>query len=382
MKTFTKTQERFYWDRLCAVVEERCREWHACGARKGPKKRTKSRLQRYNVGAPFERMDSDILGPLPVMAKGNRYVLVLMDNFTKWSKAIPFQIRKPRLWLKNLFEHGFRVMEPMILHSDHGTNFNSALLTELCKLLGILKTRTTALHLLSDGMVERCNPTILNHLSLFVSRNHIGYDTHLPLFLLANRSADHEVTGFTPADMLFGRTLRLPCNILFGRPSDTPSSSNEYLNNLDTRLEGVNAFARERIKLARERMKTRYDSGATDHHFHEEDQVLMYNPKRRRGLSPKLQQKWEGAYAIVKRLNDVIYRVRRSPNAKPLDIGLSGTLTLETIWATWLQIWRPWRQIDDSRKCDPFLDISIRKGNALEYTRKLHVTPRLVGESI
>ncbi|GBO06904.1 hypothetical protein AVEN_142641-1 [Araneus ventricosus] len=43
----------------------------------------------------------------------------------------------------------------------------------------------------------------------------------------------------------------------------------------------------------------------------------MYNPKRRRGLSPKLQQNWEGPYTIVKKLNDVIYRVQRSPNAKP-----------------------------------------------------------------
>ncbi|GBM82949.1 hypothetical protein AVEN_68099-1 [Araneus ventricosus] len=113
----------------------------------------------------------------------------------------------------------------MILHSDQGTNLNSALFTELWKRLGIPKTRTTALHPESDGMVERFNRTILNHLSLFVSENQTDWDIHLPLFLLVYKSADHEVTGFIPADMLFGRTLRLPCDILFGRPSDTPSSS-------------------------------------------------------------------------------------------------------------------------------------------------------------
>ncbi|GBM53778.1 hypothetical protein AVEN_145349-1 [Araneus ventricosus] len=43
----------------------------------------------------------------------------------------------------------------------------------------------------------------------------------------------------------------------------------------------------------------------------------MYNPKRRRGPSPKLQQNWEGPYTVVKKLNDVVYRVQRSPNAKP-----------------------------------------------------------------
>ncbi|GBN93126.1 hypothetical protein AVEN_203898-1 [Araneus ventricosus] len=130
--------------------------------------------------------------------------------------------------------------------------------------------------------------------------------------------------------MLFGRTRRLPCDILVGRSSDTPSSQSEYLNNLEARLKSVHAFARERIKLASERMKTRYDSGATGHHFKEGDQVWMYNPKRRRGLSPKLQQNWEGPYTIVKKLNDVIYRVQRSPNAKPKPLDLKDIKKLST----------------------------------------------------
>ncbi|GBN00150.1 hypothetical protein AVEN_77792-1 [Araneus ventricosus] len=54
MKTLSKTRERFYWDRLRADVEKWCRECHTCGARKGPKTRTKGRLQHYNVGAPFK----------------------------------------------------------------------------------------------------------------------------------------------------------------------------------------------------------------------------------------------------------------------------------------------------------------------------------------
>ncbi|GBM68306.1 Transposon Ty3-I Gag-Pol polyprotein [Araneus ventricosus] len=324
MKTLSKTRERFYWDRLRVDVENWCRECHACGARKGPKTRTKGRLQRYNVGAPFERMTLDILGPFPVTTKGNRYVLVLMDYFTKWPEAIPIPDQEASTVAEELVRSWISCYGvPMILHSDQGTNFNSALFTKLCELLGILKTRTTALHPESDGMVERFNRTILNHLSLFVSRNQTDWDTHLPLFLLAYRSAEHEVTGLTPAEMLFGRTLRLPCDILFGRPSETPSSPNEYMKNLEARLESVHAFARERIKLASERMKTRYDSRATHHHFKEGDLVWMYNPKRRRGLSPKLQQNWEGPYTVVKKLNDVVYRVQRSPNAKPKVIHIN-----------------------------------------------------------
>ncbi|GBN74943.1 hypothetical protein AVEN_265802-1 [Araneus ventricosus] len=108
-----------------------------------------------------------------------------------------------------------------VLHSDEGTNFNSDLFSEICKLLGILKTQTTALHPESDGMLKRLNRMILNHLSLFVSRNQTDWDTHLPLSLLAYRSAEDEVTGLTPTEMLFGRTLQLPCDIFFGRLSET-----------------------------------------------------------------------------------------------------------------------------------------------------------------
>ncbi|GBM20200.1 hypothetical protein AVEN_216628-1 [Araneus ventricosus] len=70
-------------------------------------------------------------------------------------------------------------------------------------------------------------------------------------------------------------------------------------------------------------MKTRYDSGATGHYFKEGYQIWMYNPKRRRGLSPKLQQNREGPYTTVKKLNDAIYRVQRSPNAKPKVIQIN-----------------------------------------------------------
>ncbi|GBM45473.1 Retrovirus-related Pol polyprotein from transposon 412 [Araneus ventricosus] len=154
MRTLSKTRERFYWDRLLADVEKWRREFYACGARKGPKTRTKCRLQRYNVGAPFERMALDILGPLPVTTNGNRYVLVMMDYFTKWPEAIPIPDQEASTVAEELVRASIsRYGVPMILHSDQGTNFNSALLTELCNLLGILKTRTTALHPYSDAMV-------------------------------------------------------------------------------------------------------------------------------------------------------------------------------------------------------------------------------------
>ncbi|GFW75436.1 nuclear pore complex protein Nup214 [Trichonephila clavipes] len=158
-------------------------------------------------------------------------------------------------------------------------------------------------------MVERFNRTILNNLSLMVSKNQQDWDQKVPLFLLAYCSAVHETTGYSPSQMLFGRDLRLPCDLLFGRPPDTPSSPEEYVQNLQARFEDVHNLARERINLRTEKMKTRYDTKATGHQFKEGDKVWFYNPTRRKGLSPKLQSHWDGPYTILKIINDVVIRI-------------------------------------------------------------------------
>ncbi|GFU75504.1 retrovirus-related Pol polyprotein from transposon 412 [Trichonephila clavipes] len=54
MKTLQKVRERFYWNNVRSDVEKCCQTCDPCAARKGPRKRTRGRLQLYNVGAPFE----------------------------------------------------------------------------------------------------------------------------------------------------------------------------------------------------------------------------------------------------------------------------------------------------------------------------------------
>ncbi|GFS52646.1 retrovirus-related Pol polyprotein from transposon 412 [Trichonephila clavipes] len=318
MKTLHRVRERFCWGKVRADVEQWCKSCDACSARKGPKIRSRGKLHRYNVGAPFERIAFDILGPLPRTASGNKYLLVVMDYFTKWPEVYPIPDQEAPTVAEAVVQHWIsRYGVPLQLHSDQGRNFVSAVLKGVCELLGIDKTKTTPLHPQSDGMVERFNRTILNNLSLMVSKNQQDWDQKVPLFLLAYRSAVHETTGYSPSQMLFGRDLRLPCDLLFGLPPDTPSSPEEYVQNLQARFEDVHNLARERINLRTEKMKTRYDTKATGHQFKEGDKVWFYNPTRRKGLSPKLQSHWDGPYTILKIINDVVIRIRKSTNSKP-----------------------------------------------------------------
>ncbi|KFM64846.1 Retrotransposable element Tf2 protein type 2, partial [Stegodyphus mimosarum] len=119
-----------------------------------------------------------------------------------------------------------------------------------------------------------------------------------------------ETTSNSPAQMLFGRDLRLPCDLLFGRPPDAPSSPEEYIQDLQEQFEVMHNVARERVNLATEKMKTHYNTRATGYRFNEGDRVWLWNPTRRKGLSPKLQSPWDGPYTVLNRLNDVVVRIR------------------------------------------------------------------------
>ncbi|GFV27486.1 retrovirus-related Pol polyprotein from transposon 412 [Trichonephila clavipes] len=199
-------------------------------------------------------MAFDILGPLPRSSNGNNNILVVMDYFTKWPEAYPISDQETSTVAEVLVQHWIsRFGVSLQLHSDQGRNFDSAICKRLCEIIAIDKTRTTALHPQSDGMVERFSRTILNSFSLLVSSNQQDWEKKLPFFLLAYRSVSHETTGYSPSQMLFGRDLRLPADLLISRPPDAPLVR---IEKLQARMEEMHYLARERIGMASEKMKT------------------------------------------------------------------------------------------------------------------------------
>jgi len=147
-------------------------------------------LQLHQVGAPLERVAMDILGPLPPTRQGNRYILVIMDYFTKWPEAFALPNQEAGV-LAKAFVEGFvcRHGIPEELHTDQRRNFESELLKEVCRLLAIRKTQTMPLRPQSDGMVERFNRTLIQQLALFTAYNQEDWDEHHPYLLMAYRAS-------------------------------------------------------------------------------------------------------------------------------------------------------------------------------------------------
>ena len=130
------------------------------------------------------------------------------------------------------------------------------------------------------------------------------------------RSAVQESTRSTPAKLQLGRELRLPVDLLMGCPEEH-TLVHEYNEQLQKTLEIVHQYARERLQLSSEQMKTYYNFRADDTTFEKGDAVWLYNPRRLPGLTPKLMRPWEGPYVVLKNINDLIYRIQLSKRSKP-----------------------------------------------------------------
>ena len=104
----------------------------------------------------------DILSGHPTATDGSKYILVLVDAFTKWIEAYPLPDQEAHTCMRAAYDGFFsRFGFPLQLHSDQGRNFESSLVKELCSLTGVYKTRTTPFHPRSDGLTERANRTLL-----------------------------------------------------------------------------------------------------------------------------------------------------------------------------------------------------------------------------
>jgi len=266
----------------------------------------------------MERVGIDIAGPFPESDCGNKYILVAMDYFTKWVEAYAIPNQEAATIADVLVKEFFcRFGVPLILHCDQGRNFESKLFQETCDRFGIKKTRTTALHPQSDGMVERMNRTMGKYLAKVVADHQRDWDQYLHLFTMAYRSAVQELTGKTPARIMLGREIRLPCDLEFGCKPGEEIAGEDYVVDLERKMDYIYGKVREHMQIASERMKTRYDLKASEGGFSVGDLVWLYNPQRKRGLSPKLQRHWEGPYEVVKRINDILYRIKKLPKGKP-----------------------------------------------------------------
>ena len=312
-KTLAKLKERYYWPGHHNDVAEWCKTCPQCAARKNPTPKGRAPLQPVMVGYPLQLVAVDILGPLPDTPRGNRYLLVVADYFTRWTEAYPIPNQEAITVARVLTTEFFlRFSPPEQLHSDQGRQFESEVLAEVCKLLGVKKSRTTPYHPQSDGLVERFNRTLLSMLATSVDRHQEKWEDHVRSACMAYNTSQHPTTGYSPFYLMFGRKARMPIELTYGCSPSTPSSTQQYAEDLKGSLEKAYTEVRNNFSHRLERQKDFYDRKVHGEPFAVGTLVWLHSPVVARGKSRKLHHPWTGPYRVIKRISEATYRIQNT----------------------------------------------------------------------
>ncbi|KAL9957276.1 hypothetical protein ACROYT_G038892 [Oculina patagonica] len=281
-KTIGALQSRYYWPGLTSAVHSLVTRCHVCASKKTWGKKRRAPLKQYVVGAPMERIAVDILGPLPETPRKNKFILVVSDYFTKWTESYPIPNQEATTVAEKLVDEFIcRFGVPRQLHSDQGTNFESKVFAEICKLLDIEKTRTTPLHPQSDGQVERFNRTLVEMLRGKINEDQKDWDLQLPACMMAYRSAVHESTGVSPNLLMLGRELEVPLDAITEAPPDASPLKMDYAQAVQKRLASVHDLARRHLNKAAMHQKRNYDKRLAGRPFSTGDSVWLHNKSKK-----------------------------------------------------------------------------------------------------
>ena len=324
-KLYATLRTKYWWKGMRAEVRKYCRSCLMCASRKGPGRAQHPQLQPIAVGGPFHMVGVDVL-QLPPSFQGNQYAVVFMDYFTKWPEVFATSDQTAETVARLLVEHVIaRHGAPELLLSDRGPNFLSALVQEVCKLVGTTKLNTSGYHPQCDGLVEKFNGTLINMLSKCVGKYGRDWDCHLPYLLFAYRVAVQESTQASPFFLLYGREPRTPTESALDQPRtvyqvDFP----DYCTELVANLSDAWSLAHQNIERAQGKQKVQYDKRARESKLKVGDRVMVHFPSQVTGKAWKFSRPFFGPYKVLSLTpTNAEVQLLNAPQDQPIFVSLS-----------------------------------------------------------
>ncbi|KAK7095116.1 hypothetical protein V1264_006567 [Littorina saxatilis] len=318
-KTSDRIQAAFYWPGLHADVTRFCRSCDICQKTIPRGRVPKVPLQKMPlIDRPFKRVAIDLIGEIkPPSEEGHRWVLTLVDYATRYPEAVPMKKIDTETVAEALVDIFSRIGVPEEILTDLGTQFVSECMEEVNRLLSIRHLTTTPYHPMCNGLVEKFNATLKSTLKKLCSEQPRQWHRYINALLFAYREVPQESTGFSPFELMYGRTVRGPMQILkelWTKDVDTPEVKNsyQYVFELQEKLEETLEIARENLRKSQDSGKHYYDRKAVNRKFTPGNKVLILLPTDHN----KLLMQWKGPYEVeaVVGIND--YKVNVGKKSK------------------------------------------------------------------
>lgn len=299
--TLRRIQLNYYFPKMRRFVTKYVKGCLNCAYYKNcPSKRQGKLHPIEKVAVPFHTVHIDHVGPFETSRSGKKYLLVIVDAFTKFTiiEAVKSTKVKPVVQVLQNMMCIFGVPNRII--SDRGSCFTSRTFRMFCESYAIKHVLNAVATPRANGQCERYNKTIVTMLATTtVEGESDRWDTHVKKLQSAMNTSFNKSINTTPVQALFGYQAR-------------PMAEAALLNSLEdvadrVDLQSLRLHIKDHITDDQRKQKERYDKRRRRAERYELGDLVLVQitSEASTGSSRKLLPKFKGPFQVVRvMLND------------------------------------------------------------------------------
>lgn len=206
-------EETFNWPNLNKLLKEYTMNCPECLMKKTV--RTKPIVMKHITAQhPFQTIAIDIAGELPQSKYGFRYILAIIDVFTRYPMLIPLRQTNSHEIFKQIFTRWISIFGyPQKIISDNAPNVHSEEIIHLCRKCGIEKDTSCPYYPQGNGIAERLIGTVKDRIFCTTLSKKCDWVDSIPFVEMGLRTSDNSTINTTPNKVVFGRIPRMTPNM-------------------------------------------------------------------------------------------------------------------------------------------------------------------------
>lgn len=319
-RTLRQVSERYKWPRLKQDVKRWVASCIVCQKFKRTPDVRQGLTHPIETSRPFETVAVDIVGPFPPSRRGYRYIVTMVDLYTKWAEAAPLRSITAKnvasvIYKQIICRHGC----PTRILSDNGKQFVANVTRRLMEKLKVAQVFAAPYHPETNGQVERLHRTLISMISMLHYQSQelaprqdgtLGgdWDEYLHPALFAYRAAPIDRINISPFEILYGRPPVNPMDVMRdeGNQDDGPEDLETYHLRHVKRLRQIYDWLNELREADRKLIKEYRDKSRHEIKYEIGSKVLFLRPM---GLSQHLVPKWLGPFTVRTQIGPNTYLI-------------------------------------------------------------------------
>jgi len=322
-KTIEKLQRQFYWPKMIHEIREYIKNCVKCKMNKAGNSLLRPPMGKSRESSrPFQHLYVDFLGPYPRSKRGNCFLLIVLDHYSKFILLKPLRTATSGHlceFIENQIFNRFSV--PEIITTDNGNQFRAKQFQALLEKYGVHHNRTP-IYSPQCNASERVNRTIIAAIRMYIADSHSNWDIYIQEIAAAIRNCIHSSTSFPPFFLVFGQYMTLHgSDYKLRRLLDKVDDNYLHINSKPDRLNAV----KEKVILY---LKTAYEKSAHTYNLRSRNRNLEIGQKvfvrcfvqsdAANKFASKLHHKFMPAI-VEEKVGNVAYKIKDKSD-KPLGL--------------------------------------------------------------